>query len=94
MYKRQDRSCADYELSPGDVIRWQYTVYGYGSDLGNGGSAWGGSDALIKAANKDTLIQLVANASDTESNAYQNAYSVLLNPLATQEAVDIAKRCV
>lgn len=86
-----DRSCADYELSPGDVIRWQYTVYGYGSDLGNGGSAWGGSDALIKAANKDTLIQLVANASDTESNAYQNAYSVLLNPLATQEAVDIAK---
>ncbi|UEL46676.1 Ig-like domain-containing protein [Terrisporobacter hibernicus] len=83
-----------YEPQNGDVMRWQFTVYGYGEDLG---ASWGS----IKTANKDKLTTAVAkiNSGDNKlsllSNikvrkAYDKANNVLTNMESTQDEVDNA----
>ncbi|MEE0776443.1 MAG: S-layer homology domain-containing protein [Bacillota bacterium] len=84
-------SSAAHTLQPGDVVRWQFTVYGLGADLGNSNESFGGYDKLIDAANKDDLVKSLANATQKNTNAYKNAYSVLVNAAATQAEVDTAK---
>ncbi|MEW9079162.1 DUF4430 domain-containing protein [Terrisporobacter glycolicus] len=89
-----------YKLKDGDVMRWQYTVWGYGADLGSTFmSGDSGTDALVKAANKDDLTTAVAkiNSSDEKKYiledkdvklAYNNAYKVLQNMESKQDKVD------
>ncbi len=91
-----------YELKDGDVMRWQYTVWGYGADLGSTFmSGDSGTDALVKAANKDDLTTAIAkiNSSDSKEyilqdknvkSAYSKAYSVLQNMGSKQSEVNSA----
>ena len=88
--------CSDYTPQDGDVIRWQFTVYGYGADLGGG---WG--ETYIQPADKDALTAKVAEinsdsnrdiiiSKETVKTAYYNAYAVLKNMESTQESVEQA----
>ena len=67
------------------VIRWQFTLYGYGMDLGFGG--WGGA-GYFDAANKDMLYTQYALSTDAKAKAA--ALSVMENLTATQGEVDTA----
>lgn len=84
----------------GDVIRLQFTVYGYGMDLGggyDGGDSFSGS--YIDLANKDGLTKTIAKINSASNHdkllkntdlkiAYKEAYDVLENMESTQEEVD------
>ncbi|WP_018758252.1 S-layer homology domain-containing protein [Paenibacillus terrigena] len=83
---------SQYEPHDGDVIRTQFTLYGYGADLG-------GSYGYIQTANKDALTARVAEInSDPLKNeilsnpaiksAYDQAYVVLKDMESSQESVD------
>jgi len=85
----------------GDVCRWQFTLYGYGSDLGQDNSSFGGDRPLYSAANKDSLLNLVAEINSSPNKvellaktavqtAYQNAKLVLNNLFIDQSSVDRA----
>lgn len=85
---------SDKFVENGDVVRWQYTVYGYGGDLG-------GYGALIDPANKDALTEKVAEinssvnkteilADDAVRLAYDNAYTTLTDMISSQYVVDTA----
>ena len=82
-------SAGQTEMKAGDIMRWQFTVYGIGADLG---TSAGSIDALIDAANKDALTREIAVASKNQKSgsAYANALSVLKNMESTQEDVDAA----
>ncbi|MBU5487073.1 DUF4430 domain-containing protein [Clostridium sp. MSJ-8] len=84
----------------GDVVRLQFTVYGYGMDLGggyDGGDSFNGS--YIDLANKDGLTKTIAKINSASNHnkllkntdlkkAYDKAYDVLENMESTQEEVD------
>jgi len=85
---------SDTFVEDGDVIRWQYTVYGYGEDLEAHGE-------LIHLANKDALTKKVAEinsradkeeilAENAVRLAYDNAYAALTNMESSQSIVDTA----
>ncbi len=86
---------AAYKSEDGDVIRLQFSVHGFGSDLGFG------FPPLIETANKDALTATVAElnsrsdkneilSNSTVSSAYTNAYTVLKNMESSQTSVDEA----
>lgn len=56
----------NYTCVDGDVVRVEFSLYGYGADLGLSQASWGGPEALIAPANKDALIKLVANINGLE----------------------------
>ncbi|GAA0377746.1 hypothetical protein GCM10008968_36960 [Bacillus horti] len=102
MYAVNDRfpnvGAAELRVETGDVIRWQFTVYGLGADLG---STYDGSEVLINPANKDALTAKVAEINSAPDKweiladsavqlAYDNAYQVLTNMESSQELVDAA----
>lgn len=68
------------------VVRWQFTLWGYGADLGRG-SSWG-SDPYYTAANKDLLYAAYALSDDAAAKAA--ALPVMEKLDATQEEVDAA----
>lgn len=85
-------AASEYQLKDGDVMRWQFTLWGYGADLGD---SFMGSENPFVRADKDFLTYLVAvtNGSDNRetlcgSRAYQNALVVLEDLNASQEKVD------
>lgn len=83
----------DYVPADGDVIRFSFTLYGYGADLGVDNSSWGGAAALITPASKADLTRLCAQFnSDDEAQVskYENAMEVLAKYGATQQEVDEA----
>ncbi len=67
------------------VVRWQFTLYGYGSDLGFS-TDW--NTAYYEGANKDMLY--AAYAECTNAAAKEAAQSVMLNLQATEEEVAAA----
>lgn len=73
-----------YELKDGDVMRWQYTVWGYGSDLGS--TFMGGGDALVNPPVKDDLTTAIATVN---SNADKEK---LLQNKEVKEAYDEAMK--
>lgn len=88
---------SDYHPQDGDVIRYQFSVYGYGSDITT--SQW--AEGYVPFADKDDLTALVASINSSSSkeeklkkadvkSAYENAYSVLENLESTQASVDAA----
>ena len=66
------------------VIRWQFTLWGYGADLGFD-SGWG-MPAFYTHANKDKLYTAYANSNNTAAKAA--ALKVMENLTATQAEVD------
>ncbi|WP_242911666.1 dockerin type I domain-containing protein [Eubacterium aggregans] len=87
-------------LAQGDVLRWQYTLYGLGADLGADNTQWGGVP-LINAANKDALTWRVAEINGMANKAdvlaqgenqkkYDGATAVLKDMESTQDSVDTA----
>lgn len=89
---------SDLFVEEGDVIRFQYSVYGWGEDLG---SSYGDKELLIEPANKDALTEKVAEINSSSDKAellkddavqlaYQNAYAVLSNMESSQLLVDNA----
>ena len=44
---------ASYKPKDGDVLRFQFTMYGYGTDLT--GRAWGNPEPIINICNKDEI---------------------------------------
>ena len=88
---------SDYRPQDGDVIRYQFTVSGYGSDFTT--SQW--AERYIDFADKDDLTALVASINSSADKAdklqqadikaaYDNAYTVLKNLESTQASVDSA----
>lgn len=78
-----------YNAAPYDnttVIRWQFTLFGYGADLGFD-AGWG-MPVYFDHANKDKLYIAYANSSDLA--AKEKALKVLENLTATEEEVEEA----
>ncbi|RDY22465.1 DUF4430 domain-containing protein [Romboutsia maritimum] len=82
-----------YTPKDGDVIRWQFTTYGYGADIG--GDGFGSSEPFISVANKDKLTALVGKVNSQENKAellansdvkvaYDEAYKVLEDVAVSQ----------
>ncbi len=87
-------SISTYKPVDGDVIRFEFSVYGYGSDIGMDNSSWGGDSALISQANRDKLYTFMAeiNADDISDNtlktAYDTAYKTASDINASQADID------
>ena len=89
-------------LADGDVVRVQFTLGGYGADIGGGYAMGGGSTDYYPVANKDALTSRIAqinaeikkNANYLKDNslqtAYDNAMTVLEDLLSSQADVDAA----
>ena len=87
-----------WQLSDGEVMRWQFTVYGYGADLDADNSAWGTS-SIVSVGDKTSLTWDVAELRDSfsddtlEANSvYQKAMEVLTNPEASQSDINKAQQ--
>lgn len=91
---------ADSYLSDGDVVRVQYTLYGYGMDIG---FSMMGGDGYYATANKDALLTEIAqinalpNLKELLGNekfaaAYKNAMALALNLTAPQSDVAVANK--
>ena len=83
-------------LSDGEVVRWQFTLVGYGADLGADNTAWGTSN-ILSVGDKSALTWKVAELRSQYSDdvlkaekAYADALSVLTDAEATQSAIDAA----
>lgn len=77
-------SAGAYTVADGAVIRWQYTLQGYGADLGHG---YGGSGYFTPAERKD-LYTAYAGCNDSVKKA--SVMSTINKLDATQEEVDAA----
>lgn len=92
---------SDSYLSDGDVVRVQFTLYGYGADIGGGYAMGGENTDYYSVANKDKLMTAIAKinsaedkeqilAKDGVKQAYEKAITVAEQLDATQEVVDKA----
>lgn len=88
---------AAYEVHPGDVIRWQYTLWGFGADLGvaacgEDGTLWG-DPPYFTEANKSELLYDVAYINKNkpelkQTEQYQSAMAALLSSETTASDVE------
>ena len=93
---------ADWRLSDGEVMRWQFTVWGYGADLAADNSEWGQPSITGDSGDKTALTVMVAELRQVYGDKllrnnrtyFEIHRDVLCNPLATQEELDaaVAKR--
>jgi len=79
----------DLVLSDGDVIRWQFTVEGWGADLGLGEDRGAFGEPLYNRADKTALIRALF-ADGVSGEAIEAALAIIIDPLATQEEVTSA----
>ncbi len=104
MYSVNDKfpseTASSKTLKDGDVIRWQFTIYGYGADIGKDSSSFG-IPSLKTLADKKKLIKLVADLRQEykDSELKQNAeYVAALDALAkidsTQSEIDSAYKAL
>jgi hypothetical protein len=80
-------SAGAYTLQPGDVIRWQFSVWGFGADLGMS-LDW--SAPYYSHADKSSLIRALF-AQGAVSAARQPALNTIINPLAAEADVIAAR---
>lgn len=92
---------ASWNMSDGEVMRWQFTVYGYGADLNADNKAWGSASLVPKLGNKDSLTWTVAGLrarySDSvleENKTYQEALTVLTDPQAAQSQINAREKAL
>ena len=74
---------SDYTLQDGDVIRWQFTIWGIGTDLGVTGF---GGPPLYTHADKTELFRALM-ADGANEAAKTDALAIIINPLATEQEV-------
>lgn len=86
---------ASWCLMDKEVMRWQFTVYGYGADLNADNSLWGAKSIVPNLGDKTDLTWLVAALRDKysddllESNkTYSKAMDILTNPQAGQRTIN------
>ena len=92
------KAMTDYDLKDGDVMRIQFSLYGYGVDLSGrpyGETLAEGEQAqTVKIANKDGLLKALADVNSSEKReellrdkavkaAYDKAIEVAANMTAT-----------
>ncbi len=91
-----------YTLQDGDVMRFQFSVYGYGADLGDVNTKdWYGIEALNLPA-KETVTKdlalmkqaLKAYPNSQGTKVYQSAIAVVTDMDQTQDAVSKAEKSV
>lgn len=87
---------AGWRMTDGEVMRWQFTLHGYGADLGADNTAWGGEN-ITDVGNKDELTWAVAELNRAynkdilmSSPSYKSAISVLQNMQASQTDINKA----
>ena len=95
-YNAAEAQAEGASFKSGSVIRWQFTLYGYGADIG---STFMGGPAYFEAANKDALYRKYAELSakgffDTNAQAKTDALAVMENLTATQEEADSALKAL
>ncbi|WP_243122813.1 Ig-like domain-containing protein [Haloimpatiens lingqiaonensis] len=90
---------ADSYPVDGDVIRVQFTLYGYGADIG-GGYAMGGSNTdYYEVSNKDRLMSVISSINSAKNkgeilkkawvkSVYDEANKIAVQLDATQKSVD------
>lgn len=91
-----DKGPSDWRVSDGEVLRWQFSIYGYGADLNVDNSSWGGSPSLVPGlGDKDRLTALVATRRGEKTDgelmknaAYRDAITALQDPTASQTVLD------
>lgn len=76
----------NYTFEDGDVVRLQYTIYGWGADLNTCDPSWG-TDPLIDFPDKDYLIKAVADETDKDKKSYGKAIEVLSDWDATSDEI-------
>ena len=88
---------SSWQMSDGEVMRWQFTVWGYGADLNADNSAWG-SSSIVNVGDKGSLTWAVAELRSEyddevlEANeVYMDAMEVLTDPEASQSKINSAK---
>ncbi|MFX0547835.1 DUF4430 domain-containing protein [Hathewaya histolytica] len=90
---------SDSYLGDGDVLRAQFTLFGYGSDIGGGYAMGGESTDFYKVANKDQLLSLLSSinsdknkeeilSKDLVKTTYEEAMKVASQLDATQKSID------
>ncbi|MCR1785907.1 Ig-like domain repeat protein [Nocardioides carbamazepini] len=80
-----------WELTDGEVMRWQFTMHGYGCDTGVPTGCWG-AEPYFTMADKSELIRTLADpapATATEAEI-EDGLDVAIDPLATEVEVDEA----
>lgn len=88
----------DYVPNNGDVLRWQYTIVGYGADIGYDTSymsEWGGMASLIPETDRTEIISVLSEAAAaglTESEEYKDALNICSDLSVTQPELD--KACI
>lgn len=78
-----------YSPADGDVVRIQFTIYGYGADIGVDNSSWGGAAAVSPAVNRDEITKLLAQAK-AENIDCKDELSAAADADITQEELDKA----
>ena len=92
---------SDSYLTDGDVVRVQFTLYGYGADIGGGYAMGGGTTDYYSLAQKDRLLSILAALNAVEDKddllsdqavktAYEAAMSAAEKLDASQDSVDEA----
>lgn len=78
-------SMGDCQLSDGDIMRVQFTLYGYGADLG---SAYKDSDLALDLPDRDAITKRLALINENKAacfmddacrTAYRNAYEAVID---------------
>ena len=88
-----------YKPKDGDIIRWQYSVYGYGSDISDNSEY--DNPGYLDYANKDKLTEKIAEINSSSDKAklldntkikqaYDEAMDVLQDMTSTQDSVNNA----
>lgn len=60
---------AGWRMRDGEVVRWQFTVYGYGSDLNADNSAWGSASITGDSGDKTELTYKIAQMREEYKDA-------------------------
>lgn len=86
-----------YEPKDGDVLRFQFTMYGYGTDLT--GYEYGNPDPVIDICNKDEITKLMAEVNADRENlmavpevktAYDEAVKLVSAVITPKSEIDAA----
>jgi len=80
---------AETVLRDADVFRWQFSLVGQGADLGAPAPGWSGHTPLFYQVDKTALIRALYS-DGASAVAVQNALDVIIDPLASEEAVAAA----
>ncbi|MDO5398854.1 MAG: DUF4430 domain-containing protein, partial [bacterium] len=75
-------------LGDGDVVRWQFTLYGYGADLDMDNNNIYGAAQLKKLADKKRLIVLAADLREELGDAKLKKYPAYIAALDALEKID------